>query len=247
MIRVTIWNEFIHEKESEKIREVYPDGIHNALKAFLEKDEDLVVRTAYLDQPEHGLTDEVLDDTDVILWWGHIGHKKVSDEIAKKVSDRILMGMGAIFLHSAHKSKPFMNIMGTSGNLNWREAEESERLWCVNPSHPIADDLPLHIEIPCEETYGEFFDIPKPDDLVYIGWYSGGDIFRSGCCWNRGYGRVFYFQPGHESYPTYYIPEIQKIINNAVKWSYCKNKITKLDSPHVKVSLESLKKDKEVK
>lgn len=241
MIRVTVWNEFIHEREMEGAKKIYPCGIHNAIKDFLEEDGEISVTTACLDMPEHGLTDDVLDNTDVIIWWGHVAHKKVSDEVAKKVSDRILKGMGAIFLHSAHHSKPFLNVMGTSGNLTWREADESERLWCVSPAHPIAKGLPPHIEIPCEETYGEFFDIPKPDDIVYIGWYSGGDIFRSGCCWNRGYGKVFYFQPGHETFPVYYIPEVKQIIKNAVKWVKGDTIIEKLTCPHVPVSPESQK------
>jgi trehalose utilization protein len=236
MIKVTVWNEFVHERSDAAVKAIYPDGIHNAVKAFLDADGEFSVRAVYLDQPEHGLTDEVLDDTDVIIWWGHMAHHKVSDEVARKVSDRILMGMGAIFLHSAHMAKPFLNILGTSGCLSWREAGESERLWCVNPAHPINAGLPAYFEIPREETYGEFFDIPKPDDLVYIGWYSGGDVFRSGCCWHRGYGKVFYFQPGHESFPIYHMPEVQAVIKNAVKWARSDTKINELTCPNVTVS-----------
>jgi len=238
MIKVTVWNEFSHEKEMENVREIYPDGIHEAIAAFLGRDEEIQVRTAYLEQPEHGLTDEVLADTDVIIWWGHACHHLVADEVADKVAERVLMGMGAIFLHSAHHSKPFKKLMGTSGNLTWREANEHERLWCVSPSHPITQGVPLHIEIPQEETYSEFFDITKPEDLLYIGWFSGGDVFRSGCTWSRGYGKMFYFQPGHETFPIYHMPEIQKIITNAVHWAYSPSKLDKLDCPHMPVSFE---------
>lgn len=242
MIRITVWNEFQHEKTDAKVKDIYPNGIHNAIADFLKVNEDMVVTTAHLDMPEHGLTDDVLDNTDVIIWWGHMAHGMVSDEVVEKVCERILMGMGAIFLHSAHHSKVFKKILGTSGNLTWRESDESLRMWCVNPSHPITEGLPMHIDIEAEETYGEFFDIPKPDDLIYVNWYSGGDIFRSGCAWNRGYGKIFYFQPGHETYPIYYNKQVQKIITNAVRWSKPIRRIDKLECPHIPVSLEDQKK-----
>ena len=55
------------------------------------------------------------------------------------------------------------------------------------------------------------------DNLVFISWHPGGEVFRSGCCFVRG-GRIFYFQPGHETFPIYYQPEIQTVITNAVRW-----------------------------
>lgn len=215
MLRVTVWNEYIHETTNEQIRNIYPDGIHQTIASFLKENEDIEVKTATLREPNHGLSDEILDNTDVLIWWGHAAHHEVSDEIAEKVRDRVLKGMGLIVLHSGHYSKPFIKLMGTSCSLRWRD-DDRERIWCVNPGHPISQGLPEYFELPNEEMYGEFFDIPTPDELVFIGWFKGGEVFRSGCVFNRGYGKVFYFQPGHESFPTYKDKNIQKVITNAV-------------------------------
>jgi trehalose utilization protein len=215
MIKVTVWNEFIHENVNEHVRSIYPEGIHNEIAKFLSKNEDIQVRTATLREHNHGLDDEILDDTDVLIWWGHAAHHEVSDEIVAKVHECVLKGMGFIALHSAHYSKPFIKLMGTSCSLRWRD-DDRERLWCVNPGHPIARGVPEYFEIPNEEMYGEFFDIPTPDELVFLGWFRGGEVFRSGCVFNRGYGKVFYFQPGHETHPIYKDENIQRIITNAV-------------------------------
>lgn len=217
-IRVTVWNEFIHEK-TDRIRAVYPEGIHGAIKQCLGREEDLVIRTATLDMPENGLTDEVLNNTDVLIWWGHIAHDKVSDEVAEKVRLRVLDGMGLIVLHSGHLSKPFVKLMGTRCRSKWRENDEKERIWVIEPSHPIAAGLPEYIELEKEETYGERFDVPAPDELVFISWFSGGEVFRSGCCYKRGRGKIFYFRPGHEEYPTFYRDDITRVLNNAVHWA----------------------------
>ncbi len=217
MIRVTVWNEFVHEREHEEIRAVYPDGIHNCIKEFLQCD-DIVVRTATLFMPEHGLSQEVLDDTDVLIWWGHMAHHLVSDEVVARVQKRIWEGMGLIVLHSGHHSKIFRTMMGTSCNLKWRD-DDRERVWVVKPSHPIAQGIPAHFEIENEEMYGEHFDIPDPDEIVFMGWFAGGEVFRSGVTFTRGNGRIFYFQPGHESNPVYRNPVIQQVIRNAVVWA----------------------------
>ena len=217
MLRVTVWNEFKHERELEAIRKVYPEGIHGCIAAFLEKEEDFTVRTATFDMEEHGLTEEVLADTDVLIIWSHALQDEFSDEVAKRVQKHVLAGMGLIALHSAHYSKIMKNLMGTSMTLKWKHGE-SEHLWCIAPTHPIAAGIPEVIDIPEEEMYGEFFDIPKPDDIIFTGWFSNGYVFRSGCTFSRGYGRIFYFQPGHEEYPIYRIPEIQQIIKNGVRF-----------------------------
>ena len=217
MINVTVWNEYRHEKTDEKVREVYPDGIHGQLKNFLQ--EEFTVRTATLDEEEHGLTEEVLNDTDVLVWWGHVAHDEVSDEIVNRVHERVLQGMGLIVLHSGHMSKIFIKLMGTSCDLKWREADETCRIWNVNPSHPITDGIGEYIELEKEEMYGEHFDIPTPDELIFINWYQGGEVFRGGCTYKRGNGKIFYFQPGHETYPSYYHPKVQRVIKNAVKWA----------------------------
>jgi trehalose utilization protein len=216
--RVTVWNEYRHEKKDQKVADIYPNGIHEAIAQPL-RDEGLTVRTATLDEPEHGLTKAILAETDVLLWWGHLAHKEVSDEIAERVQQRVLEGMGLVVLHSGHVSKPFMKLMGTTCMLNWREAGERERIWVVAPGHPIAEGIGEYFEIPHEEMYGEFFDIPEPDALVFVSWFQGGEVFRSGCCFTRGQGRIFYFRPGHETHPTYYQPEVQRVISNAVRWA----------------------------
>lgn len=218
-IRVTVWNEYRHEQEDEAYRRVYPEGIHGAIAAGLTAHATFTVATATLDQPEHGLTDEVLAKTDVLTWWGHKAHGEVSDAVVDRVQARVLDGMGLIVLHSAHHSRIFRRLMGTTCNLKWREAGETERLWVVAPDHPIAAGLDQYFELDQEEMYGEFFDIPEPDTLVFVSWFTGGEVFRSGCCFSRGRGKIFYFRPGHESYPTYYHPRVKQVIANAVTWA----------------------------
>lgn len=218
MIKVTVWNEFKHERELEEIKKVYPEGIHNCIAGFLGKCEDIQVRTATFEMPEHGLTEEVLGDTDVLIIWSHALQDEFSDEVAERVQQHVLSGMGLIALHSAHFSKIVKRLLGTTMTLKWKHGEQ-EKLWCLMPTHPIAAGIPEKIEIPEEEMYGEYFDIPKPDDVIFAGWFSGGQVFRSGCTFTRGLGKIFYFQPGHEEYPIYQMPEIQQIITNAVR--YC--------------------------
>jgi trehalose utilization protein len=218
-IHVTVWNEYYHERFSTKVEAVYPEGIHKAIAGFLSKEPDITVSTATLEEPEHGLMKEVLENTDVLVWWGHVKHSAVSDEVALRVVDRVNKGMGLIVLHSAHLSKPFKMLMGTTCTLRWHEVGEKERIWTVEPCHPVTQGLPTYFEIPNEEMYGERFDIPVPDSLVFLGWFQSGELFRSGCCFQRGYGKIFYFQPGHETYPVYYNANVQKIIINAVRWA----------------------------
>lgn len=217
-IRLTVWNENLHEKSNEKVASIYPKGIHGAIAEGVQGN-GIEARTATLDQPEHGLTESVLNETDVLVWWGHMGHDKVEDEIVNRVHKRVLEGMGLIVLHSGHFSKIFKKLMGTSCDLKWREADDKERLWVVDPSHPIAEGLGQYIELPKEEMYGEHFDIPAPDELVFVSWFEGGEVFRSGCTFRRGQGKIFYFRPGHETYPTYHNQEVLKVIRNAVKWA----------------------------
>jgi len=217
---VTIWNEYRHERRNPAVGRLYPDGIHGALAAALRQGlPDARIATATLDQPHHGLDKETLDRTDVLLWWGHLAHHQVEDTVVDAVQARVLAGMGLIVLHSGHLSKIFRRLMGTSCNLRWREADDRELLWTVAPTHPIAAGVPQPLVIPRHEMYGEFFDIPTPDELVFVSSFTGGEVFRSGCCFRRGNGRVFYFSPGHESYPVYHQPEIQRVLINAVRWA----------------------------
>ena len=218
MIRVLVWNEFRHEKTSEKVQAVYPNGIHEAIAEFLGKEEDFQVKTAYLDMENCGITKEVLDETDVLIWWGHMAHKEVPNEVAELVRDAVHDGMGFIVLHSGHHSKPFKLLMGTSCNLTWRESGDSEILWVIDPAHPITRGVDRFFKLEHEETYGEPFTIPNPDKVLLIGNYSGGEVFRSGVLYERVNGKIFYFQPGHETFPTFYVPEVQTIIKNAVRF-----------------------------
>jgi len=218
-IKVTVWNEFRHEKQNEAIRRIYPEGMHRTIADFLGAETDLEVKTATLDEPEHGLTQEVLDGTDVLLWWGHTAHGEVADEIVTRVQKRVLEGMGLIVLHSGHYSKIFKRLMGTTCSLRWRESTDKERLWNLVPGHAITEGIGDFIEIPRHEMYGERFDIPTPDELIFVSWFSGGEVFRSGCTWRRGHGKVFYFSPGHETHPIYHQPQVQRVIVNGVRWA----------------------------
>lgn len=221
-MKVVVWNEYRHEKNNEEVAKIYPEGMHETIAAFL-RDEDVEVTTATLDEPEHGLTDEVLQETDVLVWWGHLAHDEVSEEVAEKVKQRVLEGMGLVVLHSGHFSKVFKKLMGTGCDLKWREAGENERLWVVDPTHPITAGIGEFIELEQEEMYGEHFDIPTPDELVFISWFKGGEVFRSGVTFKRGNGKIFYFRPGHETHPTYHHKDIQTVIKNGVRWAKREN------------------------
>lgn len=217
-IRVTIWNEFRHERNIPEVANLYPEGIHGAIAAGI-KNNDFEVSTATLDEAEHGLTEDRLEQTDVLLWWGHKAHHLVDDAIVEKVQARVLQGMGLIVLHSGHMSKIFRKLMGTTCKLKWREIGEKERLWVVNPAHPIAEGIGEYFDLEHEEMYGEHFDIPAPDELIFVSWFQGGEVFRSGCTFYRGRGRIFYFRPGHETYPTYYDQNVLKVMVNGIKWA----------------------------
>lgn len=232
MAQVTVWNEYRSETKHERGRELYPDGIHAELAACFEE-RGHEARTATLEEPEHGLTEEVLDETDVLTWWGHEAHDEVDDGVVARVKERVLEGMGLVVLHSGHHAKVFRELIGTTGSLKWRDVGltdgERERLWVVEPGHPVAAGLEKdYIEVPQTEMYGERFDIPAPDDLVFISWFEGGEVFRSGCCFERGEGRIFYFRPGHETYPVFKQEEIRTVLNNAVDWA------TPVDGPGVR-------------
>jgi trehalose utilization protein len=220
MVRVTVWNEYKHEQIHDEVRSVYPNGIHSAIAEGLEAAEKgYFIRTATQPEPEHGLTQDVLDNTDVLIWWGHMAHDQVDDTIVNRVHERVLNGMGLVVLHSGHFSKIFRKLMGTGCDLKWREANEKERIWTVDPSHPIAEGIPEYFELKPEEMYGEHFDIPAPDELIFVSWFEGGEVFRSGCTFRRGQGKIFYFRPGHETFPTYYHPIVRRVIANGVKWA----------------------------
>jgi trehalose utilization protein len=218
-IRVTVWNEYRHEKTNPRAAEIYPHGMHEVIAGHLRRSEDLAVSTATLDDPEHGCTEARVNETDVLIWWGHLAHDHVVDEIVDRLHRRVLAGMGLVVLHSGHYSRLFRKLMGTTCDLKWREANEREILWVARPGHPILKGIDDHFTLAAEEMYGEFFDIPEPAETILISSFAGGEVFRSGCTWTRGAGKIFYFRPGHETYPTYHDANVLKVIENAVRWA----------------------------
>lgn len=233
MIRVTVWNEYLHEIQQPEVAAIYPAGIHKCIGTFLCTEKDMTVRYATLDMPENGLSEEVLSETDVLIWWGHMAHDKVSDQTVARVHAHVLGGMGLIALHSAHHSKIMKALLGTTLNLKWRHGDR-ERIWCIKPSHPIAEGVPDHFGLPREEMYGEPFDIPDPDETIFLGWFKGGEVFRSGVTFTRGRGKIFYFQPGHEEYPIYKDENIRRIITNAVRWCF-----NNANTEHIQIPCEN--------
>lgn len=220
IIKAIVWGENVHERTNEAVAQLYPIGIHGAIAAALNQVDDIEATTATLQDLEHGLTNDRLTNADVLLWWGHAAHGDVSDEVVERVADHVNAGMGLILLHSAHFAKIFKRLMGTPCNLTWREAGERERLWVTSRNHPIATGLPDHFELENEEMYGEPFGVPEPLETVFISWFQGGEVFRSGLTYKRGAGNVFYFRPGHETYPTYHDANIQTVLCNAVRWAH---------------------------
>jgi len=219
-IRAVVWGENVHEQTDEVVRAIYPDGMHATIAAALDKDKAIRATTATLQEPEHGLSEARLAETDVLLWWGHAAHDKVDDRVVERVQKRVWEGMGLLVLHSGHYSKIFRRLMGTPCSLKWREAGERERVWVVNRGHPIAEGLGECIEIPNTEMYGEPFAVPEPMETVFVSWFEGGEVIRSGMTFQRGAGRIFYFSPGHETYPIYHHAGVQKVLRNAVCWAH---------------------------
>ncbi|HMF67989.1 MAG TPA: ThuA domain-containing protein [Phyllobacterium sp.] len=235
-IRTLIWGENVHEQINKTVADIYPEGMHNQIAKLLKSDGNLSVKTTTLQEPEHGLTDNVLEETDVLVWWGHRAHGDVADEIVERVAKRVWEGMGLIVLHSGHFSKIFKRLMGSPCALNWREAGERERLWVVNPGHPIAKGLPAFFELENEEMYGEPFSVPEPLETVFVSWFQGGEVFRSGLTYRKGAGNVFYFRPGHETYPTYHDETVGLVLRNAVNWAYNPLRFPDItDAPNVPV------------
>ena len=220
MIRVTVWSEFWLSCKAPTALAVYPEGHHTVIRDFLSEAPDIEATAVTMDMEHQGLSDELLNDTDVLIWWGHCRHDFVSDELVERIAQRVYAGMGLILLHSSHLSKVFKRVVGASGLLCWSEKGERERLWVASPGHPIAEGIGEYIELAEEEMYGEPFGIPAPDETVFNCWYEGGRVFRGGVTFSRGAGKVFYFQPGHEEYPTFYHPQIRRVLINAVRWAY---------------------------
>ena len=228
-IRVTVWGENVHEQKNKVVAQIYPKTMHGTIAEALNREAGIKATTVTLQDAEHGMTKAKLDATDVLIWWGHAAHGDVADAVVERVAEAVWSGMGVIFLHSAHFSKPFKRLMGAPCNLSWREAGERERLWVTSRQHPIAQGLPDHFELEYEEMYGEPFGVPEPLETVFVSWFAGGEVFRSGLTYRRGAGNIFYFRPGHETYPTYHDANVQRVIANAVRWAH--NPMARLPNP----------------
>ncbi|MFP3463503.1 ThuA domain-containing protein [Arthrobacter globiformis] len=220
-LRVTVWGENRHEQHQPHVAEIYPDGMHTTIREGIEENLSprTEVATVTLDDPEHGLTEERLRNTDVLVWWGHAAHAEVADEVVERVHRHVLAGMGLVVLHSGHWSKIFGKLMGTTCTLRWRSERDREIVWTVDPTHPIAQGVPHPFIIPEQEMYGEHFDIPAPDELIFLSTFSGGEVFRSGCTFKRGYGKIFFFSPGDQDYPVYHHKDVRRVIANGVEWA----------------------------
>jgi trehalose utilization protein len=199
---------------------VYPDGIPGAIAQQLGVAGIRCAR-ASIDDPEQGLGEERLAACGVLLWFGHSRHADVTPETTARVVRHVIdRGMGLVALHSAHHSRPFAQLLGTACDIGgWREDGRPEVLHVVEPKHPIARGLPLTFTIPHEEMYAEPFVVPTPEAVVLISSFERGGVFRSGCCWTRGRGRIFYFRPGHETFPVYHDPIVGRVLANACTWA----------------------------
>lgn len=216
--RVLVWNEHRHEREEPEVAAIYPGGMHAAIASGLCA-LGLDVRTATLDDPVQGLSEPALQAADVLVWWGHKAHREVRDDVVERVRQRVLAGMGFIALHSTQDSKIFKRLMGSDCTVQWRDEGERERIWAVAPEHPIAEGVEPSFVLEKEEMYGEPFGIPVPDELIFISWFQGGEVIRSGCTFHCGLGRIFYFRPGHETFPTYHDATVHRVLANACRWA----------------------------
>ena len=134
-VRVLVWGENRHEQIEPHVADIYPDGMHNTIAAGISENlgDRGRVTTTTLDEPEHGLTEEVLADLDVLVWWGHAAHGEVADEVVERVHRHVLSGLGLVVLHSGHWSKIFGKLMGTTCTLRWRSEQDRELVWTVEP------------------------------------------------------------------------------------------------------------------
>lgn len=219
-MRIVVWGENEHERIHSAVSSVYPSSMHETIATGLRERllGEATVDTATFQEPAHGLDMPRLKAIDVLFWWGHLLHEEVQDSVIQSIHERVLEGMGLVILHSGHLSKIFRRLMGTSCTLRHREGTDREVIWTVAPAHPIAAGIPHPFIIPTQEMYGEFFDVPAPDELVFLSAFTGGEVMRSGLCWTRGGGRIFYFGPGHETHPVFHQPVVMDVLANAARW-----------------------------
>ncbi|MFH1372026.1 MAG: ThuA domain-containing protein [Planctomycetota bacterium] len=215
---VVVWSEGTAPKN------VYPNDICGAIAEGLKELKDWDVVEARLSDPNQGLPDELLNRADVLIWWGHKKHNQVRDGLVDKIVSRVKdEGMGFISLHSSHFARPNIKLMGTP--CSWKEYlgdSNTLKITVKDPNHPIArgvEDFTIYHD----ERYSEPYAVPQPLAVVFEGTYTldngGTDTSRQGLTWEIGKGRVFYFQPGHETNPVFFDPNIRRIISNAVEWA----------------------------
>ena len=215
--RVVVWSEGTAPKN------VYPQDINAAIAEGLKPLKGWDIVTASINDPDQGLPEDMLNSASVLIWWGHQKHGAVSDALVDRIVKRVRDGgMGFIATHSAHYSKPLKAILGTP--CGWKYyIDDGARVDLVvkAPSHPIALGV-KNFTLPHTERYGDPFEVPTPETVVFDGIYTlpngAAENAQQGMVWTVGKGRVFYFQPGHESYPIYFQDEIRHIFRNGVQW-----------------------------
>jgi len=214
-VKALVWSEFTEPKD------VYPKGIHGDIAEYLNASGNVEAKVVQLSDPDQGVSQAMLDWADVLLWWGHQKHRDVTDETVQRIVKSVKEGgMGYFAMHSAHYSRGLIAILGTPCGLGSVGDGGAESISVVMPDHPIAKGVSDFV-VPRTEYFGEPFGVPEPEAVVFKSTFEKGDNiwFRSGCCWTVGKGRVFYFRPGHETYPIMRQPEVQKVIYNATLWS----------------------------
>lgn len=215
---VLVWSE---ETVSD---DVYPNDINSAVAEHLNEHDDLVARAVSIGEPEQGVGEDRLDWADTLVWWGHARHDDVTDETVDRVEAAVTDdGLGFVSLHSAHYSRPFTRLCGTSGDLGEVRYEdippgETETVTVEASDHPLARGV-SDFALPDVEMFGEPFDIPEPDEVVFRSEFEEGGWFRSGVTFTFGEARGVYFRPGHEEFRIYHDPNVRRVIANAVRWT----------------------------
>lgn len=213
-IHAAVWS------EETAPQDVYPNDVNSTIAEHLNEHADIVAKAVSIDHAEQGVSTELLDWCDVLLWWGHLRHDDVSDTTVDRVERYVReRGVGYIGLHSGHYARPFKRLIGTSGDLgSVRDEGETEQIEVVSPSHPIAAGI-NDFSLPQVEMFGEPYDIPEPDDVIFESNFANGGEFRSGVTFTFGAGRGFYFRPGHEEYRIYHDLTVRTILANATRWA----------------------------
>ncbi len=270
-LKVVVWDE---RQPAQK--QAYENFLGNRIADHLKTLPGLSVQSVALDDPAQGLSDEILGDCHVLIWWGHVRQAEVAPEVGIRIVDRIKQGkLALIALHSAHWSTPFIEAMnersrqdlarlgppsastleipppkrntvpGDNDRLTpyvqtrkfpdgkvardlhlpiccfpaYRNDGKPSYLRVLKPEHPIVQGVPASgFTIPHEEMYNEPFHVPEPDEVILEERWETGEWFRGGMLWTLGKGKVFYFRPGHETYPTYQQEYPLMIVANAVNW-----------------------------